>query len=175
MSLTEALAEAGELVRDAAVAGDAAGRHRLWAYREGHTEAINAEGVPVKLDIAVPLAVFPAVARSLPAVVAGAAPAARTVLFGHVNEGNLHVNVLDAADRAEAVSDAVLRHVAAHGGSISAEHGVGRAKLAWLDLSRSPTEIAAMRAIKRALDPRGLFNPGVLLPRRQHDLLPRPR
>ena len=162
--LTEALAEAGELVRDAAVAGDAAGRHRLWAYREGHTEAINAEGVPVKLDIAVPLAVFPAVARSLPAVVAGAAPAARTVLFGHVNEGNLHVNVLDAADRAEAVSDAVLRHVAAHGGSISAEHGVGRAKLAWLDLSRSPTEIAAMRAIKRALDPQGLFNPGVLLP-----------
>ena len=62
------------------------------------------------------------------------------------------------------VTDAVLRHVAARGGSISAEHGVGRAKLAWLGLSRSPTEIAAMRAVKRALDPQGLLNPGVLLP-----------
>jgi FAD/FMN-containing dehydrogenase len=162
--LTEALADSEELVRDAALATDAAGRHGLWAYREGHTEAINAEGVPVKLDIAVPLAVFPAVARALPTVVSGAAPHARTVLFGHINEGNLHVNVLDATDRAEEVTDAVLRHVAARGGSISAEHGVGRAKLAWLGLSRSPTEIAAMRAVKRALDPQGLLNPGVLLP-----------
>ena len=118
----------------------------------------------MKLDIAVPLVVFPAVARALPTVVSGAAPHARTVLFGHINEGNLHVNVLDATDRAEEVTDAVLRHVAARGGSISAEHGVGRAKLAWLGLSRSPTEIAAMRAVKRALDPQGLLNPGVLLP-----------
>jgi FAD/FMN-containing dehydrogenase len=86
------------------------------------------------------------------------------VLFGHVNEGNLHVNVLGAVDAAERVSDAVLRLVAEHGGSISAEHGVGRAKRSWLELSRSPSEIDAMRAVKRALDPHGLLNPGVLLP-----------
>jgi FAD/FMN-containing dehydrogenase len=64
---------------------------------------------------------------------------------------------------AEAVTDAVLRLVATHGGSISAEHGVGRAKRAWLGLSRSPQEIAMMRAVKRGLDPDGLLNPGVLL------------
>jgi FAD/FMN-containing dehydrogenase len=62
------------------------------------------------------------------------------------------------------VTDAVLRLVAAHRGSISSEHGVGRAKAPWLDLSRTPEEIAAMRRIKAALDPAGLFNPGVLLP-----------
>jgi FAD/FMN-containing dehydrogenase len=74
------------------------------------------------------------------------------------------VNVLDAGDLAEQVTDAVLHLVAELDGSISSEHGVGRAKTAWLSLSRSATEIAAMRAIKTALDPQGLLNPGVLLP-----------
>jgi FAD/FMN-containing dehydrogenase len=64
-----------------------------------------------------------------------------------------------------AVTDAVLRLVATHNGSISSEHGIGRAKVGWLGLSRSPEEIAAMRRIKEALDPAGLLNPGVLLPR----------
>jgi FAD/FMN-containing dehydrogenase len=91
------------------------------------------------------------------------APDARTILFGHVNEGNLHVNVLDAVEQGEQVSDAVLRLVASYGGSISAEHGVGRAKRTWLGLSRSAAEIAMMRSIKTALDPAGLLNPGVLL------------
>jgi FAD/FMN-containing dehydrogenase len=151
-------------VRDATVAADARGRHALWAYRESHTEAINAAGVPVKLDVAVPLPVLADTVEALPAAVTGAAPAAKMILFGHVNEGNLHVNVLDAVDAAEAVSEAVLKVVASYGGSISAEHGVGRAKRDWLHLSRSPEEIAMMRAIKDALDPRGLLNPGVLLP-----------
>ena len=151
-------------VRDATVATDARGRHALWAYRESHTEAINAAGVPVKLDVAVPLPALADTVEALPAAISGAAPAARSILFGHVNEGNLHVNVLDAVEAAEAVSDAVLKVVASHGGSISAEHGVGRAKREWLHLSRSAEEIAMMRAIKDALDPRGLLNPGVLLP-----------
>jgi FAD/FMN-containing dehydrogenase len=85
-------------------------------------------------------------------------------LFGHVNEGNVHVNVLNAVDQGEAVTDAVLKVVASYGGSISAEHGVGRAKRDWLHLSRSTEEIAMMRAIKDSLDPHGLLNPGVLLP-----------
>jgi FAD/FMN-containing dehydrogenase len=84
-------------------------------------------------------------------------------IFGHLGEGNLHVNVLDAGGQAEHVSDAVLRLVADRRGSISSEHGVGRAKARWLALSRSQTEIAAMRRIKDALDPAGTLNPGVLL------------
>ncbi|HET6817243.1 MAG TPA: FAD-binding oxidoreductase [Mycobacteriales bacterium] len=150
-------------VRDATVASDPRGRHALWAYRESHTEAINAAGVPVKLDVAVPLPSLAAAVAELPGTVAAVVPEARTILFGHVNEGNLHVNVLGAVDAGEAVSDAVLKLVASYGGSISAEHGVGRAKREWLSLSRSPEEIAMMRAIKNALDPRGLLNPGVLL------------
>jgi FAD/FMN-containing dehydrogenase len=162
----ELLAALGDsaAVLDATVATDPRGRHALWAYRESHTEAINAAGVPVKLDVAVPLTVLADTVDALPGAIAGAAPSARTILFGHVNEGNLHVNVLDAVDEAEAVSDAVLKVVAAHGGSISAEHGVGRAKRDWLHLSRSAEEIAMMRKIKQSLDPRGLLNPGVLLP-----------
>jgi FAD/FMN-containing dehydrogenase len=156
--------ETSDGVRDATVATDARGRHALWAYRESHTEAINAAGVPVKLDVAVPLPALADAVDALPAAVAGASPSARTILFGHVNEGNLHVNVLDAVDDAETVSDAVLKVVASFGGSISAEHGVGRAKRDWLHLSRSAEEIAMMRSIKNALDPRGLLNPGVLLP-----------
>ena len=100
-----------------------------------------------------------------------AAPQARTIVFGHLNEGNVHVNVLDVigsgvdGDRqAEQIEDAVLRLVGGLGGTISSEHGVGRAKTGWLALSRSAEEIAAMTAIKRALDPAGTLNPGVLLP-----------
>ena len=159
--LLAALGEA-EQVLDATVASDARGRHALWAYRESHTESINAAGVPVKLDVAVPLPALADCVAALPKTIAAACPRARPILFGHVNEGNLHVNVLDALDRAEPVEDAVLRLVSSYGGSISAEHGVGRAKRDWLDLSRSPAEIEMMRAIKRALDPHGLLNPGVL-------------
>jgi FAD/FMN-containing dehydrogenase len=161
--LLAALERAGEVVLDATVASDARGRHALWSYRESHTESINAAGVPVKLDVAVPLVAFAESTAALPGVIEAVAPQARTILFGHVNEGNLHVNVLDALDADEAVSDAVLRLVASYGGSISAEHGVGRAKRRWLGLSRSAEEIAMMRAIKSAVDPAGLLNPGVLL------------
>lgn len=159
--LLAALGEADE-VRDATVASDVRGRHALWAYRESHTESINAVGVPVKLDVAVPLPALADCVAALPKTIASACPDARPILFGHVNEGNLHVNVLNAMDRAEPVEDAVLRLVSSYGGSISAEHGVGRAKRAWLELSRSAAEIEMMRSIKHALDPGGLFNPGVL-------------
>ena len=162
-ALVEAVAEVEGLL-DATVATDAAGQRALWAYREQHTEAISAAGVPVKLDVSVPLGRLPDLVDRLPSVIEAAAPGARPILFGHVNEGNLHVNVLEATDRGAEVTEHVLRLVADLGGSISSEHGVGRAKVAWLGLSRSETEIAAMRAIKDALDPHGLLNPGVLLP-----------
>jgi FAD/FMN-containing dehydrogenase len=161
--LLDALGRAGETVLDATVASDSPGRAALWAYREAHTEAIGAAGVPVKLDVAVPLASFAEVTAALPGVVEAVSPAARTILFGHVNEGNLHVNVLGALDSDVAVTEAVLSFVASYGGSISAEHGVGRAKRDWLALSRSQAEIDVMRAIKVALDPAGRLNPGVLI------------
>ena len=163
-ALVDAVGEADGLL-DATVATDAAGQRALWAYREQHAEAISAEGLPVKLDVSVPTRRLPELVAGLGPTVAGVAPDALTIVFGHVNEGNLHVNVLDAGELDEQVTDAVLRLVAALDGSISSEHGVGRAKTAWLSLSRSESEIAAMRAIKGALDPHGVLNPGVLLPR----------
>jgi FAD/FMN-containing dehydrogenase len=165
--LHAALEDVSELVTgisDIVIGEDGPTRERLWRYREAHTESISAAGVPVKLDIAVPHAALAAALADLPDVVRRAEPSARTIVFGHLNEGNLHVNVLGAEgfDAAEAVTDAVLRHVTSLGGSISAEHGVGRAKTPWLHLSRSATELAAMRAIKTALDPHGRLNPGVI-------------
>jgi FAD/FMN-containing dehydrogenase len=161
-SLVEAVGGIEGLL-DATIASDAAGQRALWAYREQHTEAINAAGVPVKLDVSVPTAALPDLVDQLGPAVREEAPAGRLIVFGHLNEGNLHVNVLHAGTAGEAVTDRVLRLVAGLGGSISSEHGVGRAKVAWLHLSRSETELAAMRAIKRALDPGDLLNPGVLL------------
>jgi FAD/FMN-containing dehydrogenase len=158
------LLSGSDVVGDATVASDPSGRARLWAYRERHAEAISTLGVPVKLDVCVPLPLLPALVDELPATVDAAAPGARGVYFGHLGEGNLHVNVLDALPAEQELTDAVLRLVARLGGSISSEHGVGRAKTEWLHLSRTPVEIGAMRRVKAALDPAGLLNPGVLLP-----------
>jgi FAD/FMN-containing dehydrogenase len=186
-AMLEALEQVSDLVPglvDIVMGEDARSRESLWRYREAHTESINAVGVPVKLDVAVPRARLERALQELPGVVGQVAPGAQTIIFGHLNEGNLHVNVLgadsnppdegqvdegqpddDQADDEqvdEAVTDAVLRYVTSLGGSISAEHGVGRAKTKWLSLSRSPAEIAAMRSIKSALDPGNLLNPGVI-------------
>jgi FAD/FMN-containing dehydrogenase len=165
--LTAALTEI-ETIDDAAIATDAPRRAALWRYREAHTEAINATGVPLKLDVAVPVPGLARFEHDVKVLVADIAPAARLILFGHLAEGNLHVNVLDAGDRDEAVTDGVLRLVAGVGGSIGAEHGVGRAKVRWLPLTRSPEELAAMEAVKGALDPGWLLNPGVVLPVPEH-------
>jgi len=144
---------------DASVALDQPGREALWAYRERHTEAISAAGIPHKLDVALPLTRLAAFRAELDGVLGGA----RAIVFGHIGVGNLHVNVLGPDPDDDAVDKAVLGLAAAHGGTISAEHGIGHAKADLLYLSRSPAEIAAMRAVKSALDPAGLLNPGVLL------------
>jgi FAD/FMN-containing dehydrogenase len=151
-------------LQEAAVAMDAQARARLWAYRERHTESIGAAGIPHKLDVALPLGRLAAFRAELDEVIAKAAiiTGARAIVFGHIGAGNLHVNVLGPDRDDDAVDDAVLRLAAGHGGTISAEHGIGRAKAAVLHLSRSAAEIEAMRAVKSALDPAGLLNPGVL-------------
>ena len=151
-------------VADVAVATDEARRAALWRYREDHTLAINTLGPPHKLDVTLPAAALAEFLAGAPARVGGAAPASRTWLFGHLGDGNIHVNVTGVPPDDERVDDAVLRYVAELGGSISAEHGIGTAKRRWLHLNRSAAEVAAMRAVKRALDPDGVLNPNVLLP-----------
>jgi FAD/FMN-containing dehydrogenase len=165
MDPTEELAAAFELagIDDAVVADDTASRERLWRFREAHTEAINAAGVPHKIDVGVPLDRLGAFLERVPDVVAGVAPGARTFLFGHLADGNVHVNVLGPPPDDDSVEAATLRLVASCGGTISAEHGIGRAKARWLSLVRTPGEIAAMAALKAALDPSGTLNPGVVL------------
>ncbi len=161
--LAVALEAAG--LGDAIVADDSAGRAGLWRLREAHTEAIAAAGVPHKLDVGVPLDRLGAFAQRVRPAVQRAAPGARVILFGHLGDGNVHVNVLGPAADDEAADDAVLALAAELGGTISAEHGVGVAKARHLHLVRSPSELSAMRALKDALDPAGLLNPGAVLAR----------
>lgn len=149
-------------VLDAAVATDAARRAALWRLREDHTLAINQVGVPHKFDVTLPQSRLAEFIGVVPAVVAGAAPGARTWLFGHVGDGNIHVNVTGAPPDAVDLDEAVFGLVVELGGSISAEHGIGTAKARYLALQRSPAELSAMRAIKSALDPAGILNPHVL-------------
>lgn len=153
-----------EAVEDSAIATDSAGRDRLWSYRERHTEAISAEGIPHKLDVTLPLANLPEFEGRVRAAILAVRPGARPILFGHAGDGNLHVNILGLEADDEVADDAVLRLVAELGGSISAEHGIGIAKRPWIELTRSQADIAAMRAIKKALDPSGILNPGVIFP-----------
>ena len=148
--------------RPSAVAQDAADARRLWQLRERHTEAVNARGVPVKLDVTVPLDRLGAFVDLLDAIVPGA------ISFGHLAEGNLHVNLL-GEEATAANEDAVLRLVAEHHGSIASEHGVGVAKVGHLHLTRSAGEVDALHRIRQAMDPAGILNPGVVLPVRRPD------
>jgi FAD/FMN-containing dehydrogenase len=163
-ALVEVL-DAMEAVADVAVATDASRRARLWRYREAHSEAINTLGAPHKLDVTLPSATLAEFVHLVPAVVHAADPRAATWLFGHAADGNVHVNITGVEPDDVTVDDQVLVLAAGLGGSISAEHGIGTAKLPWLHLNRSEAELAAFRAIKRALDPAGILNPNVLLPR----------
>ena len=151
-------------VDDVAVAVDPVRRAALWRYREEHTLAINTLGTPHKLDITVPIPLLAAFVRDIPEIVSARCPGAVTWLFGHIGDGNLHVNITGVATQDDSADDVVLVHVASIGGSISAEHGIGTAKKRWLHLSRSAAEIDAMRAIKHALDPDNILNPNALLP-----------
>lgn len=148
-------------LRDAALADDGPGCRRLWAYRERMTEAIAAVGVAHKLDVGVPAARIGAFIDGLESLVAGVDASARVVVFGHLAVGNLHVNVLGPEPDDDRVDDAILARVIEEGGTIGAEHGIGRAKARWLPRAAGPAAMARAAAVKRALDPHGLLNPGV--------------
>lgn len=132
---------------------------RLVTYRERHPEAIATLGVVHKYDIALPLAILDSVLGE----VAAALSPHQLYVYGHIAEGNLHLGVVGPPPDDAQIDATVLAIVAGHGGSIASEHGVGRIKAGLLPLNREPADIAAMRAIKAALDPTGLLNPGVVL------------
>ena len=145
-----------------AVAQAAADRTRLWAYRERQPEAAGFLGVPLKLDVSVPAAHWAELAAGVAGVVTGADPDALVITFGHVADGNVHVNIVPAAPADGRHEDAVFSFVASLGGSISAEHGIGALKARWLPLVRSAAERDLFARIRRAFDPAGILNPHVL-------------
>ena len=147
---------------DVVVGMDAAEKSRLWEFRERQGEAFSSLGVTHKMDVSVPLPALAACANELKAIVGGFADVEVFGVFGHLADGNIHVEIYGPDADDYAVDLAVLECVARYDGSISAEHGVGRAKAPELHLTRSAAEIAAMRAIKDAWDPKGLMNPGVI-------------
>ena len=148
-------------VLDAAVATSSRQRDALWRLRELHTDALAAAGPPRKYDVTLPLAHLAAFVDAA-VILVEASPGLTCHHFGHLGDGNVHVNVL--GHPGHELDGELLGLVTAYGGSISAEHGIGRLKRPWLHLSRTAEEIDAMAAVKVALDPRGTLNPGVLLP-----------
>jgi len=171
LETTVATAVEAGVVLDATIAHSAAQAARLWALRENISEAQRREGPNIKHDISLAVSSIPAFLEECNAALLAAFPRARLIIFGHLGDGNLHYNLsapedhsaVDFLDNATAVNRIVYDRVAHHGGSFSAEHGIGQLKRDELLRYKSDVELDLMRAIKRALDPRGLFNPGKVL------------
>jgi len=156
------------LALDGTMSQDGSQAAALWSLREGISESLSATGLPHKNDIALPLAALHAFCAELDALLAARYPDWELCLFGHIGDGNLHVNVMKPDDlpkeeflaKTHEADHAIFTLVKKYGGSISAEHGIGLLKKDYLAYSRSPAELAIMRSIKRALDPKNLMNPG---------------
>jgi FAD/FMN-containing dehydrogenase len=165
-------AMADGLVLDATIAESLAQRGALWRMRESVPEAQRAEGASIKHDVSVPIASLPEFMEEATAAVLAIVPTGRMVAYGHVGDGNLHFNVSEprGGDRAAFLAREREIQAAVHGvvrrfhGSISAEHGIGQLKRGQLAAHEGPVAIDVMRAIKRALDPKGIMNPGKVLP-----------
>lgn len=157
------LLDGARLCGEPAVGVDVVARHRLWRMRESLSEVLGEYGPPLKFDVSVPLSAIGGFARDAVALLRTHAPEALPVLFGHIGEGNLHLNVLRCpVERERVVYGPMMDLIARCGGNVSSEHGVGSRKRAYLGMSREPADIAAMRAVKAALDPTGYLNAAVL-------------
>jgi FAD/FMN-containing dehydrogenase len=163
--------EAGEVL-DATLAESDAQAKKLWRIREEHPEAQKREGASVKNDVSVPVSKVPEMIRRCSAALAELIPGSRPVPFGHIGDGNIHMNLeqpqgMEASAflaRSHDIMDCVNAIVRDLDGSFSAEHGIGRLKTDMMEEWRGGAELAAMRAIKAALDPAGIMNPGKVLP-----------
>jgi D-lactate dehydrogenase (cytochrome) len=159
------------LARDAVTAASGRQREALWRLRETIPEAQGREGASLKHDVSVAPARLPAFIDDGRALLERLAPGARLVAYGHLGDGNLHYNLSEPAGgdegalarRADEIRRAVHDLVASHGGSISAEHGIGQSKVGELERYEDPVALDLMRAIKRSLDPHGIMNPGKVL------------
>jgi FAD/FMN-containing dehydrogenase len=162
--------EAG-LIADAVVAQSIAQSRRFWQLRENISEAQAAEGKNIKHDISVPISAIGRFVEATDAAIAARFPGVRMVVFGHLGDGNLHYNVSPPPDVPEAaflalqpaMHELVHDAVAAAGGSISAEHGIGVLRRDEMLRYKSPVELAMMRRLKHAFDPLGIMNPGKVL------------
>jgi FAD/FMN-containing dehydrogenase len=167
------LAEAIErgMVEDAALASSLDQRNDFWRLREHLSEVQKHEGGSIKHDVSVPVAAVPSFIDSATAAVEAALPGARVVAFGHLGDGNIHFNVSQPVGTDKAaflarwheINDIVHAIVASYGGSVSAEHGIGRLKRDLLAKVKDPVALEVMRALKSTLDPKGLLNPGKVL------------
>jgi FAD/FMN-containing dehydrogenase len=157
----EQAAEQG-LLADAAIAKSEAERAAIWALRDDVLQTAR-WGMPFAFDVSLPIAAMPAYVEGVQAGLRASWPEVRVFVFGHMGDGNLHVVVSPdglPADARAAVERIVYAPLGEVGGAISAEHGIGLEKKAWLPVSRSAAEIALMRTLKQALDPKGVLNPG---------------
>ncbi len=170
-ALLEAALEQG-CVTDAVVAENLTQARGLWQIRESITLAQATEGLNIKHDISIPISRIPAFVAETDALLAREVPGIRMVDFGHLGDGNLHYNVqapegvddkVFLRENEERVNTLVFDQVKRFDGSISAEHGVGELKVGKLPLYKDPTALAMMRAVKQALDPQNLLNPGRVL------------
>ncbi len=148
---------------EAVIATDQSTKARFWRYRELAGETVGRLGITHRFDVSVPRHRWDEFSQAVRVAVMELPDVHHYFSFGHLADGNLHLEVIGPAADDERADETVLNLVADFGGSISAEHGVGRQKAKYLHLSRSASELAAMRAIKTAFDPYGLFNPGALL------------
>jgi FAD/FMN-containing dehydrogenase len=174
-AIEDALAAAIEdqLVLDATIAASGTQAEALWALRESVSEAEKIDGPSLKHDISVPVSEMPAFLERERGRVEARFPGSRIIAFGHLGDGNIHFNLLppENAERGAWITEhgpaaSALIHdlVAAAGGSLSAEHGIGQAKLAEFARLTDPVRLDTLRAIKAALDPLGIMNPGKLVP-----------
>jgi FAD/FMN-containing dehydrogenase len=171
--MEEILAEGLErgLVQDATIADSLEQAKMFWRIRELFGEVQRQEGGSIKHDISVPVAAVPAFIAEASAAVTRLIPGSRPLPFGHLGDGNIHYNVAQpvGADKAEFlkrwddVNAVVFAVVAKHGGSISAEHGIGVIKRDLLPKVKDPVAFDLMRTLKRTLDPKGILNPGKVL------------
>jgi FAD/FMN-containing dehydrogenase len=165
---TDRLADALEQARvsgEPAVGVDIGAQQRLWQIRESVADILGVYGPPLKFDVSLPLSAIAAFAAASAELVAKHAPDAIPVLFGHVGEGNLHLNLVRCAlagNTERELYSAMMELIARCGGNVSSEHGVGSRKRAYVSMSRSEADIAAMRAVKASFDPTGYLNPAVL-------------